>query len=340
MSQAEAMKLSGYANSEPSPRMVTRLGRFVLFGLILLVTAFLTWLINTRQGQDGQVVLFFQDSVNGLLKGAPVKLNGVPIGHVESTCLRLPHDVDDAVYAEVHITLRGRTLHTKGIPPRFAELPILKTEVARGLRGKLAILSPMTGTFYVELGYQPDVPSTLVSLPWEKLPEIPVVPRLISSEKLTTYADNLLEFSQFDIKALEREWNTVLDTALRQTNPAHARSLNATILERLQKAHILLSDARLIEKCHKLNQDMEQLRKITSLNGAALETALKEGTEKLASLRLSLSNIQAHIAEFATLLDPKEPALGVLCLQLLEAIEWIETFRARIPSPESQYIPR
>ncbi|MDR2513299.1 MAG: MlaD family protein [Puniceicoccales bacterium] len=338
MSHAEATTPSEHAG-KLSPKAISRLGQSVFLGLaVLLTAAVVASLITTQQRPNEQIVLFFEDSVNGLLNGAPVKLNGVPIGHVESASLRLPHNGNGKVYAQIHVTLKGKTLHSKGIPPHFAEPQTLKKEIEHGLRGKLAVLSPIAGTFYVELGYRPDIPASFVSLPSEKLPEIPIIPRPISNEKLTTYADNLLTFSQFNFKALEREWNTVLDNALTQTDPARARAINNTALGKLQKMHTLLANTDLLNECRKLNQDMAQLGKITKLDGTSLEKSLTEKIKKLTQLHLSLNRIQTRISEIV--LIPTDPKLRILLHELNETIEWIENFRAKIPNPENPHLPR
>src|SRR5450631_504436 len=148
------------------------IGLFIVAALALAVGGVL-WL-SGRNLFDGKVlaVIYFQDSVAGLYKGAPVTFRGVPVGQVENIGLQM--DLR---------TLKSRIPVTIGISPDVVTYyggnvaPVDKLDVAsgvqRGLRAKLVSQSLVTGQKSIELNMLTDAAPVVVTagLP----PEIPVV---------------------------------------------------------------------------------------------------------------------------------------------------------------------
>ncbi|MDR2844826.1 MAG: MlaD family protein [Puniceicoccales bacterium] len=283
----------------------TQLGRrLVLAALVLCIGAVVWWREGAGMGPRERLVLYFESSVNGIGIGTPVKVHGVSVGWVDALDVRAPRDGTDGFHAAVWVALPSGKLVEKGLPAKIAKREVLAGEIMRGLRGRIALRSPITGEFYIELAYTPEVAPALVSAVEESLPEIPVTPLPLSKEKIDTYTDWLVAFSELDFPTLETEWNEVLDTFLRQTAPERVRTLNADTLTRLAQAETLLRDPQWLADCSDINAALLRFR-ATLADGspAALLRLAADGTGLCASIRGPLERVNQRTAEVAALLD-------------------------------------
>ncbi|MDR1497717.1 MAG: MlaD family protein [Puniceicoccales bacterium] len=312
---------------------LARFGRLIVFALsaLTLALAVLYW-NNTASSPSKSFILFFSSSIENLSVGSPVKMGGVSIGRVASIGLRSPHDTQTAFHVAVNVKIA---------PDRFAphDTPApdtsswLNREIKHGLCAKLALLSPSTGTYYIELGYEPNTPHPLVSSPTERLNEIPVVNRKLSNKEIRTYADWLTLFSEKDFDKLKVEWDSTLDNFLEPLAPERINAFNAATIDRLDKINHLLRNSHLREDCRKLNATLPNL--IPSLENADTNTLLHwlktDARPTLAELRLTLSHTTLQIAQIATLLDAHSTEVRTLLDSLSSIRKTCQTLRTETP---------
>jgi paraquat-inducible protein B len=151
----------------------TAVGGFVLGALALGVAAILLFGGSNLFTPKLRVAAYFQDSVAGLVVGAPVTLRGVKVGTVESmkVYLKLPDLVPVIpVYLEIE---PNRVSWTK--KPLTTGASDLDMAVKAGLRAQLATQSLVTGQVSVNLDFRPDSPATFVGDSGD-VPEIPTIP--------------------------------------------------------------------------------------------------------------------------------------------------------------------
>ena len=150
-------------NKKISPALI---GAFVLGAVGLLVIAILVFGSGRLFRQTKEFVLYFDNSVNGLRVGAPVKFKGVEIGSVKDIRLQLEKNQElnkIPVIIEIDLeklTSRGATAVVAENRESFQE-----AIVERGLRGQLLMESLVTGLLYVGLDFFPDTPIRLVQQP-------------------------------------------------------------------------------------------------------------------------------------------------------------------------------
>jgi paraquat-inducible protein B len=123
-------------------------------------------------------VMFFDGSVAGLQVGSPVNFRGVRIGSVSD--IRVELDSRDAtVRTPVFVEIEPRRIAEIGPQGpgilRARPQETVQRLVDRGLRGRLRIVSLVTGQVVVELDFYPDSPIELVGENRE-VPELPTVP--------------------------------------------------------------------------------------------------------------------------------------------------------------------
>ena len=99
-------------NKKISPAVI---GAFVLGAVALIVIAILVFGSGRLFRQTRDFVLYFDNSVNGLRIGAPVKIKGVEIGSVKDIRLQLEKDKEPKIPVIIEIDLekfisRGATV--------------------------------------------------------------------------------------------------------------------------------------------------------------------------------------------------------------------------------------
>src|SRR5690349_5924191 len=148
-------------NKKISPALI---GAFVIGALALIVIAIVVFGSGRLFRQTRDFVLYFDNSVNGLRIGAPVKIKGVEVGSVKDIRLQLERTEEPKIPVIIEIDLekftsRGATIAAQTAMDRQA---LQRVIVERGLRGQLEMESLVTGLLYVSLDFFPGTPIHLV----------------------------------------------------------------------------------------------------------------------------------------------------------------------------------
>ena len=138
---------------KPNVRLI---GLFLVVMMLVLGGIVIALLDSKVFGKEGsKVVMFFEESINGLSVGSPVVLKGVKIGEVSKIDIMVNTDTLDfsiPVYVK---------MNTKGITStiRYKDgKEVLDALVKKGLRARLASQSYVTGQLMIELEMLPDTP--------------------------------------------------------------------------------------------------------------------------------------------------------------------------------------
>ncbi len=177
-----------------------KLGLFVSLGIALLVGS-LMWLgISQLQRRTTPVYFYFDETVNGLEIGSPVKFRGVTIGGVDEI---LP--APDRRNIEVRAGLYVDRLENFGIA--LEELKQTNSErsfVSDDLRAQL-VTSALTSVSFIQIDVfdpPPPRPTYTFPTPWETIPTTPstfkslergIMDALDSFPRLSAQAESLLE---------------------------------------------------------------------------------------------------------------------------------------------------
>lgn len=161
------------------------------------------------------LLVYFDESVNGLSVGAAVKYKGVPIGKVKSIMISYnqPDSIGDSfipVFLEIDLTKVGRKLDG-GITINFDDPVQTEQIISDGIRAKLQLASFITGQLYVELDYfvEPESSYKLIQIYPEYL-EIPSVPSDMK-EFGTTATDIMAQFASLNIKGIGDQFSSLLE---------------------------------------------------------------------------------------------------------------------------------
>jgi ABC-type transporter Mla subunit MlaD len=196
----------------------TRLGAFVLTGVALVVAAVVV-LGGGLFRQRGVVIeTYFDEAVEGLEVGAPVKYRGVRVGSVVE--IGLAHDVYPIPITEERFYQEGRYVVVRARLRATGELEAERRriesraprELAAGLRVRLSS-NPITGTSFLELDYVDAARSP--ELPFSWTPEHPYLPSTPSTlAKLGSAATRLIaRIDALDIESVVASLRRALDAA-------------------------------------------------------------------------------------------------------------------------------
>ena len=156
------------------------IGLFMIGAIALTVLGVATLASKAWFGERPTFISFFQESVNGLERGAAVKFQGVPVGTVSELLIQIDQ-VDKTFLVPVEYEIDLTRLTTEiGEFLQLDDEEVLERQIADGLRAQLQMESLVTGILYIELTYRPEaVPPTRVARQTAH-PEIPTTPSLLA----------------------------------------------------------------------------------------------------------------------------------------------------------------
>jgi paraquat-inducible protein B len=222
-------------------------------------------------------VMYFQGSVNGLDKGAPVKFRGVPIGVVTDIMLSLGERQGEPRIPVV-IDIDKDRLRELGASQELVAAPGMIKKLAHesGLRAQLQQQSFITGQLFIGLDLIPDSPMEFAQTDDEPYPEIPTLPTKLeqAAAKFQAVLDRLEKI----------DWETL--------------------------GHTLTST---VDGLNHLVNSPEVQANLVALRGALTEIRnavgpfAKSATGATNDLRVALQRLQAAIDRIDAIADPKAP---------------------------------
>ncbi|MBU8536389.1 MlaD family protein [Falsiroseomonas tokyonensis] len=292
--------------------LYARVGALVLVGIVLAV-GFVLFLAGGRGLQTTEVFeSYFEESVQGLDVGAPVRYRGVAIGRVTQIGLvaaeypRREGTAYSAGFQRVFLRF-GVDLRQVGEAPDLAEA------VRMGLRARITAQG-ITGVNYLELDFVSPQRFPVTPPPWQ--PRFPVIPGVPSTVAQVTNAAELLiqRIAEIPLDQISNDIAGLLSNLNRQTGDGdlaqtlrEAAATMALVRQAVEGADLAgaLGEFRAAAGEARALLNGPELRSIlTNANGAAAElrrTAQRlpgavEGLERtLRSARETTVDIQAEL---------------------------------------------
>ena len=268
----------------------TAIGLFLIGAVVLTVGGTAALASNTWFEQRTTFISFFQESVNGLEQGAPVKFQGVPVGTVTRILIQIDErDRTFQVPIEYEIDLTRLTTQL-GTFVNLADSAVLRKQITDGLRAKMQLESMVTGQLYLELSYNTDAaPAQFESRPtaW---PEIPTSPSLMAA--LGTGAGSLVA----DMLKVLFQVNTMLeDVDMSEINAAVVASAEA-VEQLVSSPEIRAALAQVPGMTAQLNRTMAEVELMAGQAGAAIPPLQGQlaatNTELVATLQALRSSLE------------------------------------------------
>lgn len=280
-----------------------RVGLFVLAGAALTVAGLLA--LGAGKFLQRPVVFetVFDESVQGLEVGSPVKFRGVTLGRVSD--IGTLEEFYDPKSGEDEARFRKLILVRFEIPPELVTDPTdmeeqgerLQEMVDRGLRLRITPLG-ITGTNFVDSDYvDPDTPTIAVTWDSDNLyvPSTPSTLRTFSVQ----FADLLKRLDQFDFEAILGDLDALIETVRGAIDdlelPTFAAEGKATLGElqtTLNEFQSLLSQADFAGVVKNANQTLTEADQTLQQVRRAVDGGSYDLEVTLENLRVTTENLR------------------------------------------------
>lgn len=275
------------------------IGSFIIGAMALLVAGIIVLSGNKWFSETQRFVVYFDESINGLVVGAPVKLSGVQIGQVIDIKV-----VRDPRLGQLLVPVVFEIEPDKILKPDDTEDDrdvdeIVDALIKDGLRLQLQMTSMLTGRLFIEARFLPDTPINLVHRKGD-YPQVPSVPSSVQAIQDTI--NKLL--NDFQKIPLEQLFNEILQTvqavnSLVNSEETHATmtALNETVIDLQQIV------ARLNSRSGRLTADLQHTlgqanRFLQTLNDHAgpllvdTERTVQSANTTLLKMQSALSSVE------------------------------------------------
>ena len=291
-------------NKKISPAMI---GAFVLGAVALIVIAILVFGSGRLFRQTREFVLYFDNSVNGLRVGAPVKVKGVEVGSVKDIRLQLEKGAEvNKIPVIIEIDLEKLTSRGANVVVAENREALRKAIVDRGLRGQLEMESLVTGLLYVALDFFPGTPINLVQQENadNKYPEVPTLPTSLEQAK-DAITRILNKLGEIDFKALIASLESTVDGIKRTVNSPDLELTIRSLKQTMPKVDEAVVNIRNLagtmeDNVKILAADLEQT------SGDA-RLALKQAGDALKQTEETMKRAEAAVTNIETLSDLDSP---------------------------------
>lgn len=319
---------SGLSN----PRVV---GLFVLGAMVLAAGTLIFVGSLGLFSREVRCVLYFDESVNGLSVGAPIKYKGVPIGRVSD--IRIHENQADHSSA-VPVYVRVDTGRLQGELSQGMEVDggqLFGTPIANGLRGMLQLESFITGQLFIELDYVADEETGAPRFrQLEPLyPEIPTVPSVMARLGTET-TDLFAQLSSLDYLGLVEETIALLRTARTRLEPLDTAQLQADLQAVLREGKAWLDPVQMQAVLAELETTLRSVRttsettrtELGSFAGSAEDLAVRLDSV-LSGMEVTLNSVNRTVEAGSPLQRNLESAMedfSALAQYLTELVRLLE----------------
>jgi paraquat-inducible protein B len=298
----------------------TAIGLFIVLGLALGVGGLLLFSSSKLFTRTHDYILYFNESLNGLNEGAPVKYRGVRIGSVKRVMVRFNQATND--YAmPVIIELEEKLINQRlGEPFQVFSSRVVEERIRLGLRGSLQAESLVTGVLYVEVRPNPNAPPPVFHQLEKRYPEIPT-----ETTQIQQLFNNL---ASLDVKGIETNLNRILSNLDSVIGSLRMADISTGITNVIVSVQQLISSPAITNDLAALATTIEQYRVLGEKLNRKVDPLADSITNSLASANRALAQVQGAAENMRTLIAPDSPVRGNLDQALQELAGAVQSLSA------------
>jgi len=289
--------------NKPSPKLI---GAFVTAALVLTVGMVMFFGSSSLLSKNTRFILFFDQSVNGLNEGSPVKFRGVPVGSVKRIMIRAEGQDPNSTAIPVIIQIdRTRLENELGVMDRAFDPSYIKESIDRGLVAELSLESFITGQLFVEFSFNPGRSDGLKSHLAEEH-EMMEIPTLSSSldEITDDVASIIADLSELDIDRLNNNVNRVLENTALVLEGIDSKEISRSVATAADSVSSFIQSDEFLETIGDARLAMQEIsRTVASFNleNGPLAAKLNAWTS---SLTTTLNGLQELTSQAERMMAP------------------------------------
>jgi len=244
---------------KPNPRLI---GAFVIASLVLLIAMIFYFASTSLFSQNTRYILFFDQSVNGLSVGSPVKFRGVPVGTVQQIMIRADGQSVNSTAIPVVISVdQSKLSKDLGLADDFLAPDQVEDSIRRGLVARLNLESFVTGQLFVDFSLEPDKQAAGMRS-MQEIEGMTVIPTLGSSlDQITNdVAEIIAAVGELDLAELSRNLNAVLANTATVMAGVDSKEISRSITEAADEFSAFMSSPELKQSMASLKTAIDELR--------------------------------------------------------------------------------
>jgi paraquat-inducible protein B len=274
----------------------TSIGLFFAVGIALGIAGLLVFSSRSYFHPKEKAIVYFNASLVGLDRGAPVKFRGVLVGRVVEILIRHNQASND-FSMPVIIAIDKKMAQAKSDEMlQIGEQASLDRLISQGFRARLDSDSLVTGVLYVSLDIVPDAPTPVYHQMTHEYLEIPTVGSPVQQL--------LADISHLDLRGLSEKLSrlvTRLDDSLSQLQFAR---INAGLTDLLASADGLVKSPDLTNSFANLRQALSQAETLLKRIDAKVDPLADSVTNTLADAQKTFAGLRVAVRNVADLVSP------------------------------------
>jgi paraquat-inducible protein B len=275
------------------------IGLFIVVGLSLGVISLLLFSSSKLFSHTRDIIMYFDESLNGLSEGAPVKYRGVTIGSVKRVMVRFNQASND--YAmPVILEMQPKLLEQRLEEPSDAfSAAALEGRIRRGLRGSLQSESLITGVLYVDIRPRPHAPPPVFHQIKLVYPELPTEPTQIQQ-----LFNNL---ATLDIKGIETNLNLLLDKLDVTIGGLQMAEISHGLTNLLLSLNQLVTSPEITNDLVAVKTTLDQYQQLGEKLNNRVDPLVDSLTNSLAEANHTLRQFRGAAENLKSMLGPDSP---------------------------------
>jgi paraquat-inducible protein B len=231
-------------SKKASPTLV---GLFVVIGAIIAIGTVLVIGSGQLFATKMTYILYFNESVNGLQEGAPVKFKGVTIGKVNSIFLHY-HEDKQQIHIPVIIELDVTTIMQNLDADVHAGKRGVFLDLVNHVVGRLETDSFVTSRLYIGLRYDPEADALRQVRQNAEYSEIPTEPSTVA--RITD------QLSSIDLTSLSERVNSILAKVDKGLSELDLKEINAQLVATLASIRKIIESEEIANSIKAFEQTM------------------------------------------------------------------------------------
>jgi len=277
----------------------TSIGLFIVTGVVLGVTGLLLFSSSKMFSKTKELIVYFDDSLNGLNEGAPVKFRGVTVGSVKRVMVQFNQATND--YAmPVIIELEEKLLRERMPSSTYAfNESAMAGRIKAGLRATLQTESLVTGVLYVGVDINPNASPPVFHQLETLYPELPTEPT-----KTQQLFNNL---ASLDIKSIQTNVNALLTKLDATVGQLKMADINDSVTNLLASVNRLVTSPDITNGLAALRPTLDQYRELGAKVTSKIDPLSDSITNSLAQADRALVQLRGAGENLKSMLSPDSP---------------------------------
>jgi paraquat-inducible protein B len=296
----------------------TLIGLFILIGVALGVTGLLLFGSSKLFSHTREFILYFDETLNGLNEGAPVKYRGVTIGSVKKVMIHSDQARSDFAMPVI-IQLEESLIEERmGDQSELFSKRSLDERIKRGMRASLKPESLVTGVLYIEIQHDPTAPPPVFHQIVARYPEIPTEP--------TQIQQLMQNLASLDIKSIETNLNLVLSDLGAAVNNLQLAQIRDGLTNLVRSLDRLVSSPEITNDLVAIGKTLDEYKLLGQKLNTRIDPLADSLTNSLVDASRALAQFRGAAENIRTLVAPDAPLRNNLDMALQQLAGALQSF--------------